>query len=553
MDDNRFNRFPKKDEEQPQNGLPLRRVGGRSPWQYKRLWAVVLLFCLFGGVGGLVPSGKIPFFSYLVQAMGFSEREAQEMPLLKALLKWHQKYRTGKADTLSDAEIAANERASAERNLALSAYEMEKNKQNLESLLISMRQVNKEQRSKGRKTDNVRGAVRRTAGDETENEGVNLISLKNFVGTDPNSSQQGEFLFGQEDGLILRDEKDGFNTTHLLGKIKNPYIAGSTSSDWFVDTVDKARLSDADLGRIAREMDTLSHAVDLGDIKNIGKDRPHRDLSYAWLMGKTTYRTSNVLLKKTLAAAGFNGEDIPKKVFDSSLTGHGVGIDPNEVSWDAQSMRERLEKEENCQIKLLTGGQQKITMYEDIRDTVKQVGASFPSTCADILEAGVEKNFQAGLRRISNKCRDMNKNYADLWSSCNVVFTVGKCPDLSGSYARNFATFKDACDKAYKKCLSETDANGTPNTPAICAARRKVQTGKDVCKDANMCDKETVENDMRYRITGYGGDETSVFTQSSDAKQKENGANETDYLPSQNVQDIVDTLAKMNKGKKKTP
>lgn len=555
MDEKHVSKVVKNDEEQPRNGLPLRRVEPRNVWTYKRLWVLVILFAL-GSVGvGVVPAAKVPLFARLVQAMGFAPSEMGEMSLLQALLKWHQKYQAGIPRKLTDEEIAANARESARLGLAYAEREMEQRKKNGESALISMSQVNAAQRRNGQAVDRVRGAIRRAPGDETDDIVAWIANDKAVAKTEANAGANGELWFGQETGALARDAKDGFNSINMLSRVGNTNIAGSTSASWFSTTLERAQMSDADLGRISREVDTLSHSVDLGDIKNIGKDRPHRDLSYAWLMGKTTYRTSNVLLKKTLAVAGFQGADMPKKVFDSSLTGRGVGIDPTEVTLDADAQRNRLAKRENCKNKLLFGSASKKENYVKIRESVKQLRGQFPSTCKEAAAPGALDNFRSVLTAVNKQCQKINATYADLQKNCNVAFVRGECSNLSGAYDGRLASFKKECENLYKKCLGETDANGVPNTPKYCAEKRDNTLGGELegaCKGGS-CDSMRVYHDARQAITGYASGEDDDFSQNDNVKTKDNGDNENGYLASQNVQDIIDTLRGLNKQKKNTP
>lgn len=560
MDEKHVSNATPKDKEQPENGLPLRPVAPKNMWKDKRLWVVIGLFAFTGIVGGFVPASKIPLFSTLVEAMGFSSDEAGEMSLLKALLKWHQKYQAGKADAaekLSAEEIAANARASAERNLALSEYEMTQNKKNLDSLLISMRKVNSQQRRDGRDVDVVRGAAVRERGSETEDKAVAVKNIDAPVQTEANTSAQGEVLFGQEAGVVQRDEHHGFNSTKMLSKIENPHIAGSTSSTWMMQTMDRAVRADSNLGQIAKELDTRGHAVNFDNIKNIGKDRPHRDLSYAWLTGKAAYRTPNRMLKKTLAAAGFQGEDMPRKVFDSSLIGVGVGIDPNDVSMDAKSVRTRYDKEEKCKNKLLFGSSSKKDTYAKIKTDVKSLRGQFPSTCKEAAQDNALAGLQSTLGNISQECRKINATYAELREECSVSYLSGECANLAHSYDSRLTSFQTECDNLYKKCLNETDADGNPvNTPEICAARRDETRGGDLdgqCQ-GGQCDGDQVYYDARHAITGYGADEDDDFNNNDNMKIKDNGDNESSYLASQNVQDIIDTLRGLNKkNNKNTP
>ena len=528
---NVYNYTKGTNEEQPVNGLPSRFERPRSVWSYKRLWAVIILFLFIGGVGGLIPAAKIPLFSALVQAMGFSKEDAGEMSLLQALLKWHQKLQAQQADKsapLSADEIEANARASAERSLALSAYESEQNKNNLTSSLINMRKLNSDQRRKGEPVDAIRGAVKQIAGDEKED---NAVKVKNIdvpvVKTESNTDTKSEVFFGQDAGVTPRDIRDGFNSTKILTKIENPHIAGSTSATWLTDMIDKAMIRDVNLGQLPKELNTKGHGVNFDDIKNVGKDRPHRDLNYAWLTGKATYRTPNRLLKKTLAAAGFNGEDMPRRVFDASLLGVGLGIDPTEVNQDAQSIRDRMAKDEKCQSKLSSQSPKK-NSYENIKKSIGQIAKSFPRTCADVLKSGSSDNLNAHLSSISKECKAINSYYSELQTDCNVAFKKGDCPVLR--YEGSFNAFVAACEDVYKKCMAETTTDEAGNEVAAndaktCAARRDGTEGKTLQCGNDACTGDPIERNVSFVVTGYTDTNSQEFTDSFDVKTGDGGNN----------------------------
>ena len=544
-------------KEQPQNGLPLNhkapQTEHKSVWRYKRLWGVILLFLFIGGVGGFVPVSKIPLFSRLVQAMGFSAEEAGKMSLLKALLKWHQKYQAGKADALSEEEIAANVRASAERNLALSAYEIEQNKQNASSLLISMRTLNSEQRRMGEAVDVIKGVAPEERGSEKERAAVEVKNIDDSVAnTEANTAQKGEVSFGDNASSLQRDEQHGFNSTKMLSKIENPHIAGATSSSWLTDTIDKAMRADANLGQLPKELDAMGHAVSFEDLKKIGNDRPHRDMYYAWLTGKASFRTPNRMLKKTLAAAGFNGEEMPKKVFDSSLLGVGLGIDPNDVNQDAKSIKERMAKEEDCKAKLFTGSSTKIDAYNNIKAQIDSLGSYFPSNCEEVykneFDRELQRGFNAALNRIKKECESINAYYASLEKECSVAYTAGTCPSLSGNYEANFEAFKKMCDAEFEECKKGTktdkEGNEVPKTDEDCKAERPTQLGPALCGDT--CDGDKIENKVRVDITGYtDGENGEEYKDSTSVNEDEKGqrvAGIKDFMPSQSSDNIAAML-----------
>ena len=376
------------DEEQPANGLPLRRVEPKSLWQDKRLWAVAGVFLFFGGAGGLVPAGKSPFLSKVVQAMGCSAQEAEEMSLLKALLRQNQRRREEKPRALSPEEIAAaaqryTDRARAEAQESAAKYVAGKDVRKLPSALISMRALAAAQRRNGQREDRVSGAYTEVPGTEKDQDrAVRVNNVDAPLATQAAEAGSGAVLFGVDASTTVREEHDGFNSTKILTKIQNPHIAGSTTTSWLTQTMDRAVSTDANLGQLNKGLNMVGNYTNFEDIKTIGNDRPHRDLYYAWLTGKTTYRTPNPMLKKTLAAAGFNGEEMPRRVFDSSLNGTGLGIDPNDVASDAKSIRDRMEKDKTCQAQLLAGNDSNSKAYASMKKSVGSVGASFPQTCA---------------------------------------------------------------------------------------------------------------------------------------------------------------------------
>ena len=82
-------------------------------------------------------------------------------------------------------------------------------------------------------------------------------------------------------------------------------------------------------------------------LDDAGRYKAQRDMYYAWLTSRTATRVSDIMLKKTLAGAGFNGAEIPRKVFDSSMSS-GIGLTSDAVVGDLDNIKLRLKKEEEC-------------------------------------------------------------------------------------------------------------------------------------------------------------------------------------------------------------
>ena len=460
-------------------------------------------------------------------------------------MRQSQKRRTEKARALSPEEIAAGaqrytERARAEAQQSAAKYVAGQDVRKLPSALISMRALSAAQRRNGTREDRVAYAYSAAPGTEKdEDTAVRVNNVDAPLTTQAAEAGSGEVLFGVDASTTVREEHDGFNSTKILTKIKNPHIAGSTTTSWLTKTMDRAVSADANLGQLGKGLNMVGNYTNFEDIKTIGNDRPHRDLYYAWLTGRTTYRTPNPMLKKTLAAAGFNGEEMPRRVFDTSLNGTGLGIDPGDVAADAKTIRERMEKDKSCQAQLLAGNDSNGKAYASMKKSVGSVGGSFPRTCAEVLASGSDSGLRNHLNNIRTQCRAINNAYAALSKSCNVAYKAGECKDLSGAYSNNFATFKKKCEEEYDKCMGETDEEGNAvNSEAGCAQRRDEKTGSELC--AGVCEGQTIEADVRYKVTGYDNNEDAE--DSTGVKVRDSGNNETGYVASQNVQNIIETL-----------
>ena len=424
----------------------------------KKAWAAaVLCLLLFLGTA-VVPVGKIPFLRSLAEAMGYSTEEAQSLSFLKALLSWneHAKRVQGEADGPDASGVFGKD-----GGFLASQDRLIKEK---DSRLFNMRAVNAALAQQGKATDKIAGAhytVR--TGDEDPSAAAARIR-GTAANTQANAQTPSEVFFGTDSSSVQRNPQDGFNSVDSLKKIANPHIAGSGNMDWMDRLVDKAVLTDPDLQSISKKLDTGGMLSQLAPITDIGRHKAQRDMYYAWMTGRTANRTPNIVLKKTLAAAGFDGSSMPKRVFDSSGFS-GIGITSDAVVGDLDNIKLRIEKEEECNQALETSGEKLTNQLEEAKSGINMLAGAFPKTCDDI-----DGNFTNRLSVLRNQCEQVKLAYNDLRTSCGVAIKAGRegtCTtnNLQGRYDQ-YAAY---CTEEKQKCA----ALGTPEEQAACLAAIK--------------------------------------------------------------------------------
>ncbi len=427
----------------PRENFP-RRPWYRSP---KMCLGILLLLFLLGGAT-LVPVSKIPFLRNLVYAMGFSPDDAKKLSFLKALLSWtdHQKRMNG--------ELPSGDELSAfgARGGFNSANEQAKNK------LINYRAVNASLAKRGKKGDYLSGTYDDTL-DQATGRYQSNISVDNpeaAANTQANKTDVSQVFFGEDASNQYRDKNDGFNSVNTLKKVANKPVAGTSGEDWLGRLIDKARSTDSGLEEITKKFDRdATNIAKLGSSTKVGDTRARRDLYWAWFMGRAGRRTPQMALKKTLAAASFDGADMPRTVFTTSGFA-GIALSADDIIADMDNVKKYLEQDKNC-MDAIGRGFENINM-DELWTEIQTVRDAVPKTCAEA-NSGAYGN---AITAVQAHCRQMKGAYLGMRQNCATLDI-----ELSDSQCNTFKLpYYQSEFQAY--CAQEVAACATAADPAAC-------------------------------------------------------------------------------------
>ncbi|MBR4682280.1 MAG: hypothetical protein IKP06_03135 [Elusimicrobiaceae bacterium] len=463
----------------------------------KRAWLILAALVFLFGIGVLVPVGKIPLLRHLVYAMGYSRDEASHLSLLKALFSWNDHAAMARGERPDPDGLSVFGEGGGFLN---SKSEKAKNK------LFDLRSVNSSLAKRGQRGENVRNASGRPEGENRRASNVRVGNPDAAVNTQANQAKQREVFFGTDAGEIARGKTDGFNSVNSLKKIKNPNIARGSggSNSWMDRLVDKAVRTDSNLENIMKNVDKSSSSLaKFSDIDSIGDSRAKRDMYYAWLTGRTARRTPQVVLKKTLAASGFNGAEMPRSVFTS--TGFsGVGINPDDVVADMDSVQKYLDLDKNCR-EAIENGSNEVPTFDEINQIKGSIISSFDNaTCQSGLGG-----YRNHLTAMATRCSLMLPAYQHIQQGCatlSIVLSDSQCQSLTlTAYADAFENF---CQDELNTC--ETNYHDDPEALQNCINHVNAYT--------------THENfDTYYSAANLPSVANSIFFR--------NGGFNTDYFP----------------------
>ena len=470
---------------------------------------VILLFLL--GIGGLVPVGKIPLLRNLVYAMGYSIDEAQGISFFKALFSWneHNKMVRGEIPDPDEVNIFGAQGGSFNSTQAQA-----------ENKLIDIRSVNAALAKRGQKGDYITGVYDDpTAAARGENSRNSVQRDKSAVRltkdgvsaqTQANAAQNTEVFFGEDANAVLRDKNDAFNSVNTLKKVAKLPIAGvSKGTDWFDRAVERAAYGQVDLSEFLKKNDRSSTSIaQIGSIARVGDTRATRDMYWAWMMGRAAHRTPQVLLKKTLASASFDGAEMPRSVFTSSGFG-GVAINADDVLADMTNVQNYLDQDKNCEDAVERAGQQMPTS-QTMYDQINQLSGAFPATCG-----ARPGNYLNLLQAVENSCRQMKSAWEAAQRTCGTLSLV-----LNNNQCRfenlhaHYTAFDEYCKSLEDACAALED----PEEQALC-----VQLAHDQSSHEDFPDGVGGS----YNAERLEGDDGEVLGQLYD----ERGRLNTDYFP----------------------
>ncbi len=467
----------------------------QRPWyRSKKVWSLVAVLLVLLGIGTFVPAGKLPFLRQLVYAMGYSYEEGQRTSFLKALLSWNERRRIMRGE-LPDPDEASVFGAAGGAFNALAGKAQNK--------LIDVNTVNAALAKRGQKTDALAGSyndpVRNAAlaGGENPNDPAVRIQNQNVsANTQANAAQNAAVFFGEDSSLIQRDKNDGYNSVNTLKKVTAKPLAGFGGSDWLGRLADKAIRSETNLTDFAKSMDRSSTALaKFGDISDIGDSRAKRDLFWAVLMGRAGRRTPQIPLKKTLAAAGFDGAELPRSVFTSSGFS-GVGINAGDVLSDLEDVQTYLDQDKTCQDAAASSS----SSY-DLATINQQIAGitpgAFPATCADV--GGSNDTYMATLTGLENSCNQMKSAYERVQQKCGTLsFVLDDNQCHSVTLSSYYTQFTEECQRRQDACQNAEDVDACMQEAAA------FSSSQDYGDGFNVNNLEADRNALLYTTTSSG-------------------------------------------------
>ena len=285
-----------------------------------------------------------------------------------------------------------------------------------------------------------------------------------------------------------------------------------SGTDWFGRAVDRAIKQDAKVPEVAKELDKSGMAfTKLGGMRNLGDSRAKRDLYYAWLMARAARRTPQIILKKTLASASFDGAEMPRTVFTSS-GGSGVAVRSDEIQLDMTNVQKYLDQDKDCQ-SALSRTAKELPKQDDLDSQIAALPGAFPATCG----ARSDSTYPTILQSIDSSCQQMKAAYEHArvgCSSMSINVQDSQCQSVTlGNY---YSAFEAYCTKEKDKCAQLEDAE----------ERAKCEKSADNLKsDEEFYDP--ADPKVKYKkseLDGEGGAVATTF-------YNQDGNFNTDYFP----------------------
>ena len=417
----------------------------------KRAWAALAVILFLLSLGTLVPVGKIPLLRNLVYAMGFTPEETMRLSLFKALFTWneHDKIVRGELPDPNALDVFGSAEAAAR------SAEQVRGGAQAKSGLFNYNAINAQRRRQGQQAEQVAGASGYQEDSDRSDGHNSTIALDNpnaVSNTDANAAKVEDVFFGQEVGGVSRDRRDGYNSVNSLKKLNFPVAGGTSASgakDWFMEFADRATRQDAELGGLEDELQSRGLLSGMGKTEQVGNTKADRDLYWAWLTGRAARRTPQMVLKKTLAAAGFDGAELPKTVFLASGFS-GVGINPDDVVADLSNVKKYMEMDKNCRAAMDVADNATSEKIKTMRDNINNISNYIPHTCGDRNDNKV--HFNSAISSAKQTCEEMKKAYSVMAGHCKVIqINIGNC-DKEPSSSAAIDDFDKACQQAEAGC-----------------------------------------------------------------------------------------------------
>ncbi len=446
------------------------------PKRHRWGWLLALLLVAFLMIiGGVVPVENIPVLRRIAYAMGFSKDATQRISFLRALLAWTDKT-LGLNGKLSPwpggallADGAAFPAADADVNNPeiAAGLQAQMARASGDTRLIDMRALNDLQRKQGRALDGISGTVLPEPGREEADLAAVLRDDQVTARTEANRDT-GEVFFGSDTSAVNRHFQDGFDSSKMLTKIKNPYITDGHPIDWTQRTARQLLNGPGGLGVLNKELQYGAAAWPVGDTE-VGDKKPYRDLYHAWITSRMSKYTSNIWLKKSLAGSSFLNAEIPQTA-STGLKMGGIFIDSDSLQTDQEGWKQYLEFEEKCRQEMTRGGGKEVSdAVNDFNDLFYSWSGSkaeqnnirnfgFPTTCEKIKNSTYFETYQNNLKRITNLCKQAKSGYDKLRNTCYLDSFAGQCNDTTfeHTFVNRWNYFKN------EVCKEPTDCNTVP-------------------------------------------------------------------------------------------
>ncbi len=390
---------------------------------------VFFLFCIIF----IIPVGHIPGLRNLSWLMGFSAQDTQSMSFFRTLLTW-----AGEADRRY---LASNE---ADLSLFDRNQQQGFNALGPQSGLFDLNAVNAARRAKGLPPDGLYGAYSSNGrpNDAAVNHEVNGWSQQARAAAAAQNAQ--EVYFGTDADLAARAAVENITvkgSSNTASLVRAPGIAGAYSVDWLGVAVDKASLlTNSQLDGALKEASHVpSPLSNLAGSLTAG-DKPQRDLATVWLLSKAANKAKYLMLKKQLASAGYMAMEIPKKVYDSSGMGSGIGLAGDEMIGDFDEVNQQLLNEQQCRELGDQANSNLSPKLEESKGLIQQIRGTVPRSCGDGINA-----WKEDLIKVQTNCRDVKEVFGNMKTACGVkLVSEGRCETVRlDSYASDL---EEACN-----------------------------------------------------------------------------------------------------------
>jgi len=489
---------------------PLPKEAPREPsrpWYVrKRMWAVLVLLVMLLLGSWFVPAGKIPLLRQIVAAMGYSADEAEKTSLLKALLNWREHNRIARGEKEDSDELAVFTNSNVLAN-AIGVNGMDEPGK-VKNSLYNVASVNAALAKQGKQAEKVTGsAYTGPRGEEDPNApAVSVTDTRASAATQANA-QTADVYFGADVSAVGRNKKDGYNSVNLLSKIRNPHITGGAGAgDWLDRLIDKASMESSGMENLFDNNEGKNMKAMNSEMTNLGKTRAQRDMYFAWLMSRAANRTPQVILKKTLASAGWEGGELHNMVFTAGGFS-GVNIKEADIEVDINKVEKYLGADERCEAAIKATDATINNAMEQAIASINGLWNKFPTTC----DEANDNSFLEELAKIRAQCEQARAAYNVLSNGCSAMrVNVGSC--TTNKLEDRFAAYQLYCQTAADECTAHSQNDPEFDEQACMNEREKADDYKegdceDGCSTGDI--KELVKDSFNVVIDGETNENAS--------------------------------------------